>query len=51
MFTHPPCVLEIFMLEPQHDRQFRLDREAKEDDGSQRRPRGGLLDYPEASGA
>ena len=51
MFTHPPCVLEIFVLEPQSDREPRLDREAKEDDGSQRRPRGGLLDYPEASGA
>ena len=51
MFTHPPCVLEIFMLEPQGDRQFRLDREAKEDAGSQQRPTSGLLDYPDASSA
>jgi uncharacterized protein YbcI len=51
MFTHPPCVLEIFVLEPTDDRPRRLDREAKEDAGSQRRPSGGLLDYPEASSA
>jgi hypothetical protein len=43
MFTHPPSVLEIFLLEPEGDRQFRLDREAKEDAGNQQRPSGGLL--------
>ena len=47
MFTHPPSVLEIFALEPQDDRQSRLDREAEEDAGRQERPSGGLADYPE----
>jgi uncharacterized protein YbcI len=50
MFTHPPSVVEIFMLEPAGDRPERLDREAKEDDGSQPRPSGGLLEYRRASG-
>ena len=51
MFTHPPSVLEIFVLEPEGDRQPRLDREAQEDDGSRARPRGGLLGDPEAISA
>jgi uncharacterized protein YbcI len=51
MFTHPPSLLEIFVLEPQGDRRFRLDREAKEDAGSKPRPSGGLVDYPDAGGA
>lgn len=51
MFAHPPSVLEIFVLEPAGDRQPRLDREAKEDQGSQTRPRGGLADNPEAGSA
>jgi uncharacterized protein YbcI len=42
MFTHPPSVVEIFVMEPASDRQPRLDREAKEDEGTQARPRGGL---------
>jgi hypothetical protein len=51
MFTHPSSVLEIFVLEPEDDRQPRLDREAKEDEGSQVRPLGGLPDNPEAISA
>ena len=51
MFTHPPSVLEIFVLEPESDRQPRLDRESREDQGSQSRPRGGLSDTPEALSA
>ena len=51
MFTHPPSVLEIFLLEPKGDRQPRLDREAKEDEGSQARPRGGLPANPDAISA
>jgi 3-phenylpropionate/trans-cinnamate dioxygenase ferredoxin reductase component len=51
MFTHPPSVLEIFVLEPEGDRQPRLEREAKEDEGSQVRPLGGLPDNPDAISA
>ena len=51
MFTHPPSLVEIFVLEPAGDRQPRLDREAKEDEGSEARPRGGLADNPEAGRA
>lgn len=42
MFTHPPSVLEIFVMEPEGDLQPRLEREAQEDDGSRARPHGGL---------
>jgi len=49
MFTHPPSLVEIFVLEPAGDRRPRLDREASEDDGSRPRPRGGLPDSPEAN--
>jgi uncharacterized protein YbcI len=51
MFTHPPSVVEIFMLEPAGDRPDRLDREAEEDAGNQPRPSGGLVEYRRASGA